>query len=73
MSSSADQPALELDAVLANPRRAMAPLLASLAAAPSPQARPTLVAALRGVLDQGLDSARNLLKRPRHGLICARF
>jgi [protein-PII] uridylyltransferase len=71
VSSSADQPALELDAVLANPRRAMAPLLADVAAAPSAQARPALVAALRGVLDQGLDSARSLLQRPRHGLICA--
>lgn len=71
MSSSADQPALELDAVLANPRRAMAPLLAGVAAAPAPQARPALVAALRSVLDQGLDSARSLLKRPRHGLVCA--
>ena len=71
MSSSADQPALELDAVLANPRRAMAPLLADVAAAPTPQARPALVAALRSVLDQGLDSARSLLKRPRHGLVCA--
>ncbi len=71
MSSSADLPALELDAVLANPRRAMAPLLAGVAAAPAPQARPALVAALRSVLDQGLDSARSLLKRPRHGLVCA--
>ncbi len=71
MSSSADQPALELDAVLANPRRAMAPLLADVAAAPTPQARPALVAALRSVLDQGLDSAKSLLKRPRHGLVCA--
>ncbi len=71
MSSSADQPALELDAVLANPRRAMAPLLAGVAAAPAPQARPALVAALRDVLDQGLDSARSLLQRPRHGLVCA--
>lgn len=71
MSSSADQPALELDAVLANPRRAMAPLLAGVAAAPAPQARPALVAALRSVLDQGLDSAKSLLQRPRHGLVCA--
>jgi [protein-PII] uridylyltransferase len=71
VSSSADQPALELDAVLANPRRAMAPLLADVAAAPTPQARPALVAALRSVLDQGLDSAKSLLKRPRHGLVCA--
>jgi [protein-PII] uridylyltransferase len=71
VSSSADQPALELDAVLANPRRAMARLLAGVAAAPAPQARPALVAALRSVLDQGLDSARSLLKRPRHGLVCA--
>jgi [protein-PII] uridylyltransferase len=71
VSSSADQPALELDAVLANPRRAMAPLLAGVAAAPAPQARPALVAALRDVLDQGLDSAKSLLQRPRHGLVCA--
>ncbi len=71
VSSSADQPALELDAVLANPRRAMAPLLAGVAAAPAPQARPALVAALRSVLDQGLDSAKSLLQRPRHGLVCA--
>ena len=71
MSSSADQPALELDAVLANPRRAIAPLLAQVATTPSGQARPALVAALRSVLDQGLESARTLLKRPRHGLICA--
>ncbi len=49
----------------------MALLLADVAAAPSPQARPALVAALRGVLDQGLASARSLLQRPRHGLICA--
>lgn len=71
MSSSADLPALELDAVLAHPRRAIAPLLAQLASAPSASARLPLVAALRGVLDRGLDSARDLLKRPRHGLICA--
>ncbi len=49
----------------------MAELLVRAAAAPQGNARPLLVAALRGVLDQGLESARDLLKRPRHGLVCA--
>jgi [protein-PII] uridylyltransferase len=71
VSSVADQPVLELNAVLASPRRAMADLLARAAAAPAGTARPLLVTALRDVLDQGLDSARDLLKRPRHGLVCA--
>ncbi len=71
MSSVADQPVLELNAVLASPRRAMVDLLARAAAAPAGTARPLLVTALRGVLDQGLDSARDLLQRPRHGLVCA--
>ncbi len=69
--SSADQPVLELPAVLASPRRAMAGLLVS--AGSGADTRSLLVSALRDVLDQGHDVARELLKRPRHGLICAQY
>ncbi|CAN5139791.1 hypothetical protein BH10PSE8_BH10PSE8_03050 [soil metagenome] len=69
--SSADQPVLELPAVLASPRRAMAGLLVS--AGSGADTRSLLVSALRDVLDKGHDGARELLKRPRHGLICAQY
>ncbi len=72
MSPVADQPVLELGAVLESPRRAVADLLAALRGGNNADIRSRLVAGLRQVLDQGHDSARELLKRPRHGLICAR-
>ncbi|KPF62432.1 protein-PII uridylyltransferase [Bosea sp. AAP35] len=49
----------------------MAELLAGTRSHSAADARGALVAALREVLDQGHASARELLKRPRHGLICA--
>ena len=71
MSSVANEPMLDLNAVLASPRRAMADLIVRAGSSPAIDARSLLVAALRDILDQGHDSARELLKRPRHGLICA--
>jgi len=72
VSPVADQPVLELGSVLESPRRAVADLLAAMRDGSNADIRNRLVAGLRQVLDQGHDSARELLKRPRHGLICAR-
>jgi [protein-PII] uridylyltransferase len=72
VSSVADQPVLELGSVLENPQRAIAHLLDNAHGSSAIDVRSLLVAALRRVLDQGHASARELLKRPRHGLICAR-
>lgn len=72
MSSIADQPVLELGPVLESPQRAVAQLLARARGSNHSAIRNELVAGLRQVLDQGHASARDLLKRPRHGLICAR-
>ena len=72
MSPVADQPVLELDSVLESPPRAVAHLLETARGGSNAEIRSLLVAGLRQVLDQGHDSARDLLKRPRHGLICAR-
>lgn len=72
MSSVADQLVLELDHVLESPRRAVVDLLGNAHGSSSADIRNLLVGGLRHVLDQGHDSARELLKRPRHGLICAR-
>ena len=72
MSSVADQPVLELGPVLESPQRAVGRLLDGARGASGTDIRNQLVAGLRQVLDQGHASARELLKRPRHGLICAR-
>lgn len=73
MSSVADQPALELAFVLESPQRAVARLLDSAGSSSNVEIRSHLVAGLREVLDQGHASARELLKRPRHGLVCAQY
>jgi [protein-PII] uridylyltransferase len=72
VSSAADQPVLELDHVLESPQRAVAHLLDKARGSSTADIRSLLVGGLRQVLDQGHESARELLKRPRHGLICAR-
>jgi len=72
VSSVADQPVLELGPVLESPQRAVGRLLDGARGASGTDIRNQLVAGLRQVLDQGHASARELLKRPRHGLICAR-
>ncbi|PTM39326.1 [protein-PII] uridylyltransferase [Bosea sp. 124] len=71
MSSVADQPVLHLASVLESPRHAVTHLLESARAGGNADIRSLLVAGLREVLDQGHESARELLKRPRHGLACA--
>lgn len=71
VSSIADQPGLELGSVIGSPQRAVAHLLGSARGGSAIHIRSLLVAALRQVLDQGHASARELLKRPRHGLVCA--
>jgi [protein-PII] uridylyltransferase len=71
VSSAADQPVLELDQVLESPQRAVAHLLERARGRSTADTRNLLVGGLRHVLDEGHASARELLKRPRHGLICA--
>ena len=73
VSSIADQPGLELGSVLESPQRAVAHLLENASGSSAVDIRSLLVTALRQVLDQGHACARELLKRPRHGLVCARY
>ena len=72
MSSVADQPRLALAEVLENPARAVANLIARLGKPATAEMRQALVAHLRGVLEQGHASAKDLLAGPRNGLACAK-
>ncbi|WP_414644406.1 [protein-PII] uridylyltransferase [Bosea sp. (in: a-proteobacteria)] len=54
-----------------SPQRAVAHLLERARGRSTADTRNLLVGGLRHVLDEGHASARELLKRPRHGLICA--
>ncbi|POR53220.1 UTP--GlnB (protein PII) uridylyltransferase GlnD [Bosea psychrotolerans] len=69
--SVADQPRLALAEVLENPARAVANLIARLGKPSTAEMRQALVAHLRGVLEEGHASAKDLLAGPRNGLACA--
>jgi [protein-PII] uridylyltransferase len=71
VSSLADQPILDLYAVLDSPSRAVERLVAATGETAPGILRNTLVADLRRVLDQGHVTAREMLSRPRQGLVCA--
>ncbi|MDR6873852.1 [protein-PII] uridylyltransferase [Bosea sp. BE125] len=71
MSSVADQPRLALAEVLENPAQAVANLIARLGKPSTAEMRQALVTHLRGVLEEGHASAKDLLAGPRNGLACA--
>ncbi|MFN3673662.1 MAG: nucleotidyltransferase domain-containing protein, partial [Bosea sp. (in: a-proteobacteria)] len=71
MSFVADLPQIPLQDVLDKPAQAVARVVSAVVGRPSVELRPALVAFLRGVLDQGHDSAREILRGPRNGLACA--
>ncbi|SFI81357.1 UTP--GlnB (protein PII) uridylyltransferase, GlnD [Bosea sp. OK403] len=71
MSSVADQPRLALAEVLENPARAVANLIVRLGKPSTAEMRQALMAHLRGVLEEGHASAKDLLAGPRNGLACA--
>ncbi len=71
MPTSTDKPYLALAEIIANPSAAVARLAKGLRKAAAGTLRQELVAGLRGALEEGHASAREILVETRNGLACA--